>query len=328
MDAKITKQRIGKLLSYDWLKIVGIVLAVIFGWSLIFTVTATRALPSQEFTIFNYYCNNTLSETYYTREEGLLTGEKIFSHEVIDVNTYDLAEQPSMYSTLLQTRLSTNEGDLMFVPHVPNKDNAITENGETKYPVTYVESLFSGYPLQFFDIDKYLQNMSAWLDGWYIGGHATGEIDVDGIKEEFITRVTKKKDKRYKTEKQKQTGATLEVERIRKYKTAYDVVTQALADGVVKLERIHTVNKDGTPTKEEGGLIYAEGNYALNLCPNGGSDKMKSWYQYSVTGEDGEPTSATQNMCVMFLDMYNVDDTYEYESLVYVAYIINDCYNG
>ena len=37
MDAKITKTRLAQMLSYDWLKIVGCALAVIFVWVLIFT---------------------------------------------------------------------------------------------------------------------------------------------------------------------------------------------------------------------------------------------------------------------------------------------------
>ena len=40
MDAKITKSRLGLLLSYDWIKIVGICVAVVLLWLLIFTMTA------------------------------------------------------------------------------------------------------------------------------------------------------------------------------------------------------------------------------------------------------------------------------------------------
>lgn len=37
MDAKITKQRLGLLLSYDWIKIIGICAAAVLVWALLFT---------------------------------------------------------------------------------------------------------------------------------------------------------------------------------------------------------------------------------------------------------------------------------------------------
>lgn len=344
MDAKITKQRIGRMLSYDWLKIVGIILAVIIGWSLIFTMTATRILPSQEITIFSYYCNDTLPRTYYDREDALVE-RKVFSHQVLEVNTYDLAVQKDMQGMMLNTRLSTNEGDVIFVPHVANLDNAIQVGEEVKYPLTYVETLFASRPFQFFEVEKYLDGVSTWLDGWYIGGHETNAINEEKIKTEFIARVTQDKDKRYKTDKQKQAGALAEVERVKKYKEAYDTVEQAIADGFVRLEYIQTRNKDGSlwTYDETSETAVREGMYALNLCPNPeflGTDataKLRDWYQYEEPKAEEETSSSnkededngnttSKNMCVMFFDMEDVDDTEEYESLVYVAYMINDCY--
>ena len=54
MDAKITKSRLGLLLSYDWIKIVGICTAVVLLWLLIFTMTATRATTGQSFELYAY----------------------------------------------------------------------------------------------------------------------------------------------------------------------------------------------------------------------------------------------------------------------------------
>lgn len=54
MDAKITKKRLNILLSYDWIKIILVAVAMIVLWSLVFTMTATRVTNAQNFTIFNY----------------------------------------------------------------------------------------------------------------------------------------------------------------------------------------------------------------------------------------------------------------------------------
>ena len=64
MDAKITKLRLSRMLSYDWLKIVGTAVGVIIVWVLIFTMTATRITPAQTFTIANYLGNNAMSTEF------------------------------------------------------------------------------------------------------------------------------------------------------------------------------------------------------------------------------------------------------------------------
>lgn len=327
MDAKITRQRMGRMLSYDWLKIIGLVVAVIFGWMLIFTMTGTPVLPSQQFTIFSYYCNDPLTDTYLVREASMVRN-KVFSHEVLEVKTYELSQQPDMYHRLLQTRFSTNEGDLFIVPKEKDLSVFVGEGEDKTYPLTYVETLLSDYPLQFFELETYFKNMSTWLDGWYDGGHQSGTLNEEKIKTEFIAKVTKNKDKRYKTNKEKQAGAIQEVERVRKYKNAYDVVQKAIADGTVTLERLQSRNPDGSlKVGETTGKPLCDGVYAINLCPNEPTSKMKDWYEYDPSTEEGKPAPSARNMCAMFLDMYKVDDAYEYESLVYVAYMITDCYD-
>ncbi len=324
MDAKITKQRISRMLSYDWLKIVGLIVAFIVGWSLIFTMTATRVMPTQQFTIYSYYCNAPTTSAYYTRQDALLRTEKIFSYEVLEVTTYDLSTTADMAGTLLQARTQTNEGDLIFIPKTTDTSIFVKEGEETKYPLTYVESFFSGYHYYLYDVQAYLDGLDSWLDGWYGGDHTTGTLNEEAVKESFITRVTQKKDKRFKTGAQKEAGALAEVERVQKYKSAYDTVTDALAKGLVQLEEVQLKNHDGTKYENNG--FSKTGKYALNLCPNVETmGKMKDWYVYNSAGKDEPQNLSAKDMCVMFFDMANVDNTYEYESLVYVARMISDC---
>ena len=330
MDAKITKQRLSGMLAYDWLKIIGIVLAVIIGWSLVFSITATRILPTQQITVFSYTCNDKLSPAYYDREDALVNAN-VFSHEIKEVYTYELAEQKDSAGTMLSTRLSTGEGDLMFAPKEPDLNYGYVVGEEVTYPRTYIESLLTARPLQYFDVEKYLADISAWLDTWYDGGHESGTLNEDEVKKDFITRYTVKKDKRYRTDKQRQAGAVLEVERVKKYKSAYDTVMQALADGNVRLERVQTRNADGSLWCDEAGNPIRDGMYALNICPNEPSNpntvsKFRDWYRYNPSTDKDKPALSAKNMCAMFIDMQEVDDTCEYESLVYVAYLINDCY--
>ena len=67
MDAKITKERLNRILSYDWLKIVGLAVVAIIVWTLVFTTSATRITPAQQFTVINYFGNvSTLHTTLST----------------------------------------------------------------------------------------------------------------------------------------------------------------------------------------------------------------------------------------------------------------------
>ena len=54
MDAKITKKRLSEMLQYDWIKILGVIVAAIIVWELIFTMTAVRVSNGQNFKIYYY----------------------------------------------------------------------------------------------------------------------------------------------------------------------------------------------------------------------------------------------------------------------------------
>ena len=312
------------MLSYDWLKIVGLALACIFFWMLIFTMTATRIMPYQQFTIFSHQANGLLSEAYYDRINAL--GQQIFSFETIETHTYDLGAQTDMAGMMLQTRLSTNEGDVIFVPKSADKESPYQDGENTTYPLTYLDTMLLRYSNTFFDIEKYLDGLDAYLNSFYYGDHSVNAMDEDAVKTAFINRVTANRDKRFKTEKQKQAGALLEVERIEKYKTAYDEFYWYLDNGVVTLETVKTLNSDGSDMVDEvTGEVYMEGKYALNLCPNVDTmGKLSEWYQYNIGTEDN-PIWTAKDMCVMFFDMYGVADSYEYESLLYVTHLIKTC---
>ena len=52
MDARITKQRLSNLISYDWLKMLVTILVFVLVLVLLFTMTATRPRKDQEFAIY------------------------------------------------------------------------------------------------------------------------------------------------------------------------------------------------------------------------------------------------------------------------------------
>ena len=142
MDAKITKLRLSRMLAYDWLKIIGTAAAVIIVWVLIFTMTATRITPAQTFTVANYIGNNGLTSGGFSKSINQAFSNNVFTGEVMEFTTVDLTTAGDIAGQLLEARVTTNEGDVMFVSQQPNPDTAYTvqttdENGQTVEETKY-----------------------------------------------------------------------------------------------------------------------------------------------------------------------------------------------
>ncbi|MBR4943356.1 MAG: hypothetical protein IKZ28_04925 [Clostridia bacterium] len=106
MDAKITKERLSRMLSYDWLKVVGLILAAILVWSLIFTMTATRITPAQQFTVVNYFGNVNANSSKLIKVTGDAITEGVFSYEVIEMTSVDVPGSAEHGSTVLEARIA------------------------------------------------------------------------------------------------------------------------------------------------------------------------------------------------------------------------------
>jgi hypothetical protein len=314
MDAKITKKRLARLLSYDWIKIIAFAVAAILFWSLIFTMTATKITPSQQFTVFNYYSNGSLSNGFYTEYNKIFANDT-FSYEVIETNVNDLAASGKEYAgTLLEARLGTDEGDVMFIPNTPDESTRTEdENGVVSYSATHMQTFFKGWFPYVWNVDAYLTQMQAYVDGYK---NADGTFDQAKIKNDFLTRVRKNKDKRFRKDEQLQAGIEAEYARIQKYDEALKEFHGYVESGLIEYVEMELVIDDGTVYREKA-------NYAINLCPDvntmGG---LKKHAYYNTTAEDGSPLPTAKDMCVMLFRLQGVESTFEYESLLYVNAVI------
>ena len=321
MDAKITKKRLTHLLSYDWLKIVGLALAVILVWSLIFTMTATRIRPSQQFTVFNHQANAALSDKfsddyYRTLKKG------VYSYEVIEANLNDIASTPDYASTLYEARLGTDEGDIIFVPNVSDPSSKQTIEGETTYKYSYVETFMRGYARYIYDVDKYLSGLEAYLNGFYDGGYQTGTINAQKVETAFRARAKANNDKRFKKEYEIKKGVADDIARIQKYRDGLMRLYELMGEGYIEYIPV-------TLTKEDYG-IDLQGNFALNICPDESKvEKMRERVRYykTVVENDKETQVLTsENMCVMFFNLPGVEDGFQYESVLYLVDFVESCF--
>ena len=334
MDAKITKNRLKELFSYDWLKIAACVMALIFAWVMIFELTETRIKPSQRFTVFNHMQNTTINLQRENRIKAALQDDA-FSSEVMEFAYQDL-NSAGMYSheTIL-SYLGVSDGDIMLVPNKPNpssgskldnEGNAI--EGEYKY--TYPESLVNPYRQYIVDLNpetegSYFYQLEAYLNSFYDQGwEVENSINTQKIEQAFRARVQQNKDKRYRTEALLVAAIPNEIERIKKYRDAYEKLCGWLDDGLIKFNEVSHVTDD-----MEGYGEPFDGILSLNICPDESRmDNLQNYYsvtnyRYSESGEIiGTESYTAQDMSVVFFHNPEQDASFEYEGLLYVVWLI------
>lgn len=321
MDAKITKKRLNIFLSYDWIKIILAAAAAILVWSLVFTTTATRVTQAQNFTIFNY--TGTSGTTRFNAYSTTLAEKKVFSYDVLEINATDITTSSEYSSTILQTRLTTGEGDAIFAANIANESSSYTdENGETAYYTYLEEFLYSYYYCaETFGENGYLDQMADYLDGYYYGDYAAGKADEAKIEADFRARLKKLNDKRFKKESEIKEGLKLELARLEGYRTNLIDFLGYLEKGYIALQEttLYFQDTNGTP-------IEKKDYYSINLCPDERMSELRKdvCYAKTVVEEDGEKKVASaENLCIVLLNV--ADEKYQYnrwEGLSFVNYLV------
>lgn len=326
MDAKITKRRLAQMLSYDWLKILAIIVAVIFAWALVFTTTATRITPAQQFTVMNYYANTSLDggSFYNTYQKAFTDG--VFSHEVLETTTVDLTVSEEHASTLLQARMAVSEGDVIFIPDSLDFNASYEQDGQTLYD-THLQTFLRGYGYALYNLDPtaedgFFKQMENYVNGYYIGGYENGQLNEEKVEKDFLARIKKNKDKRYKKQAQIDAGIKADKQRIQKYAQALTDFYGYWNEGLVSFTNVQAIDR------EQDNKVIFEGQYFLNLCPNEATMvglKDIFGYETQVTNEETGETQtviSAVNMNVAFFKFAGVEEGFAYESLLFVNHII------
>jgi hypothetical protein len=351
MDAKITKQRLSRMLSYDWVKIIGVIVAICIVWSLVFTMTATRITTTQQFKVYNYAGNRSFSNDFIDLYNRAF--DKEFSYEIIEIGQEELNKE---LNTVLEARFSVGEGDLMFLAHAPNKEDSYTvgegEEAQTYYR-NYTET-FAYSRIRFLysldGEDGYFKGIEKYLSKYFFDENGNedwenGELNEEKAKADFRARV--KKDKRFKTEAQLLQGEKDDIARLNSYQKALKEFYGYYAQQLVKFETVKitdylgvekeytcylnlnpsTVKTDETTGEvlkdEYGNPLYTE------TVKDGGLTKYLAYYE-DILGKDGktEPRVTSKNMCVGFLTMdsleqkYHTEEGFECEALIFVNMLI------
>ncbi len=320
MDAKITKKRLGLMLSYDWIKIIAFCVGAIFLWVLVFTVTATRVNPAQQFTYYNFTGTHA-GEKF--QELGTKKTE-IFpsSYEIIDVEGNDLTTSSEYTHTVLQARLQTHEGDLLFVAdQETGADERTTDTEGVTYKPTYLTDFLDGYFAYAMDLEGengFFKSLENYLNGYYNGGYETGTVNKAKVEEDFRARIKEIDTKLYRTEKAKQDGINKEVERIERLANAYKELCSYIDSGIIALNTtdIYIQNYDGKIYKKSG-------TFSIDLCPDARMENLKKFLYYIAEDENGGKYTTAEHLNVVFLDAVQSKYHYSlYDNIEFVNYLV------
>lgn len=313
MDAKITKKRLGLLLSYDWIKIVGICVAAVLVWMLLFTTMATRATNGQSFDIYLYpnVYSHIDTDKLHTRDEN-----DALSYDVLNVSLNSLTTDTM--STILSAHFAAGQGDVMFVPYSePEKD---AETGEiTSY--TGLDAFLASYRSNCLwlapdgsegeigsgdstqKVNNYFTDCENYLNRFYDEGWQNpGSFNEEAVRSHFNERM--QGDKRYKNDSQRENGIAKEIERIQKLRDAYANVKSWVTaeDGPVQVRTTQlSIDLDGDNELEE----YTW-QYAFDLSNIDKLSELVYYYPEDTSDDSSEgsgSTSGTSNgLCMVVLN--------------------------
>lgn len=291
MDAKITKQRLSNLLSYDWLKMIIAIAAVIFALILIFTMTATNPTNAQTFTIYGY-TDVRMGSNNATLEENL-TARKTFSYDILQITTESFYGN-SYSGATFSARRAAGEGTVMFISSFDAEGNHTVNSELCKQ--TY-ENLYSGpgtgggyYQPQYFfetEVGNYLKE--------FFGEDLSGALNEDKALARFTER--NGKDKRFRNASQKAQGFESEKARLNKLRDDYITLRTAFEENVFSYTAIDTREGEtqGQIVRLGWGEPCPEGYYIASVDLSGVKGISSVFY---YTDQENKATGESVNLLV------------------------------
>ncbi len=322
MDNRITKSRLSRVLSYDWLKILIMMVAIIFVWSLAYTVGAPRISEGQKFELYVYDCdfskNTSESKILYDAQNA-----GVFSYDVLDFDSRQFTED--YFGTIMQAATSVNEGDVMvlsdFETDIESNSSVFRSFADTYYHI------LSDYGELCADAKNYcLKNLFVQENN---GEYSLNESSIEKY---FYKRM--QKDPRFRTDEKKAAGVKYEIERIKNVWNNALVLEDVLknhSEVFVSYKRYVQALAAASSDEEKQEYQKYVDSGKEKLCAidlgklSGGEKNITELFSHSVYKEDenGELQldSAGADGIVMCVFDYGDQPDLKYESIAFVNYI-------
>ena len=321
MDNRFTKKRIVNMLSYDWLKMVALIVAIVFIWSLAYTIGAPRASKGQSFGISYYYGDNGFKFKMGPEDYGTtFKNAGVFSYDILDIEVREVgAEYPEM---LLMTTSIVQSGDVMIT--VDREDKVQDFKSEFRFFVDrYAEEIYDFQTL-IADAKSYcLSNDLVRLDNdKYV-------LDEDKIQQFFAVRM--QKDPRFKKKGGERylQGVKDEIQRIKSLWNNAVMLEDCLNNHpeLTYYYQRFEQSKLANPKDYEGEEYQNQvsKNYGLNLGSlHGGEYTVTDEFYYNLTDEEGKTIGRSANGIVLCVYNYKEYQPHlQYETIAFVNAVIS-----
>lgn len=300
MDARITKERLGTLLSYDWLKILGVIAAAVVLLYVLFTMIACRPTIAQVYTVYTYggLRIGTDSSALVSRLES----QDYFSYDILDVEMENF-DAGSLGEQALVARRGVLEGDAVFAANV----------GDESSPFQLLCQNYTSYDVEtddlkgFYNIPAFLNETEAYLTEFFgesNGTFGSGEPIAERVEEAFYRR--NGSDRRFKTEAQKAAGIESERARVLAIRENYLAVKEAFDSGAISVVP-YTTEIDGE-----------ERSFDISI----GLGKLTGFGDLFYYDSDGK--AATEAIRLLFFDNGYRTEEAKYENLAFLRYLLDN----
>lgn len=295
MDAKISKQRLANLLSYEWIKILVSIAVSITALIVLFTAIGTRPTDGQ--TMYFVYTEEVLKGVDENSFEDVLIREKaensVFSSEVFATTSLFLSTNRRYAGMALAMRDAAGQESIAVT--------STRESGEGTYLQIFVDK---HYPLME-KMDVYFADAENYFSAYY---NEEGVLNEEYL--ELAFRARAKGDKRYRTEKKILLGIEEEKERIQQTYESYLAVKDALEKGILSF-------KATAPTPSQGEEEDLTAYYSLDFSSKNFTSLTRLIYL-----EDENGVQSNEGLQVCFFTLSDDQQYMRFEKLNYIAYLL------
>lgn len=281
MDKTKSKKDFTNALSYNWLKICAFTLIAAIVWMIVFSVISPRVTNGQTFYFYTF--GDIESIDLKSLVKNAQSGGAL-SYDVREIVASKVAKDEAHRLTAY---LGAGEGDVIVV-----RDDTFNFG-------------LSG----FYDIDSLLADTEEYCMK-FSSSESEFIIDEQKVREDFLKN--KKKDKRFKTQKQKEEGVVLAEERVANmYKSAVYLkkVLTYCDENNVDIRKITKLNEKDETEQEK--------TYALKL-----SAIDKAINCFSTRDADGKLT--TEGLYIAVFDYRGIQGNAQFETVGFLAYLVRN----
>ena len=204
MDNKVNKTRLYNLFSYDWLKIIAVIVGIILCWEVFYALGSVKLTTGQYFTYYFDYDVVSGDSDAWTE---FVNDDKFLSYDVLSKNSNRLMR----INDILSIKLTIQEGDIIISQDKPVQPEDNFKN------VIAMSRVDSGL---IYDLDQLYADAKEYVSGFIKEGYSfdtldllgDDTIDLDKVSDCFTKRLAG--DNRFRTPVQWQEGLLLEKGRI------------------------------------------------------------------------------------------------------------------